>query len=105
MKVIYIAGPYRAKTERGLVENIRKSEDAAIRLWKQGYAVICSHKNTAHLGGICEEETFLNGDIEILKRCDVIYMLSNWRKSNGACEEVRIAAENNIKVIYEEDDI
>jgi len=105
MQVVYIAGSYRADTEWGLVENIRRAEAAAIRLWKQGYAVICPQKNTAHFGGLCDDSIWLEGDIEILKRCDIIYMLRGFHLSKGSCEELRIAVQNNIKVIYEQDDI
>ncbi len=41
MKIAYTAGSYRASTEYGLVQNIRKAEAVAIELWKMGYAVIC----------------------------------------------------------------
>ena len=101
MKVIYVAGKYRSKTEWGLEENIRRAEAAAVKLWQQGYAVLCPHKNTAHFGGACPDETWLEGDIEILKRCDAIYMLKGWEDSLGACEELRIALEHNLEVIYE----
>lgn len=100
MEVIYIAGKYRSDTEWGLVENIRLAEEAAIKLWRQGYAVICPHKNTAHFGGLCDDKVWLEGSIEILKRCDAIYMLPNWRDSVGACAELKIAQENNLVVIY-----
>ena len=99
MQVIYIAGKYRAKTERELVENIRHAEAAAIRLWKRGYAVICPHMNSAHMGGTCPDQVFIDGDLEILKRCDAIYMLDNCTESEGAKLELATAAKNN-KLIY-----
>ena len=101
MKKIYIAGKYRSSTEWGLEENIRRAETAAIKLWQQGYAVLCPHKNTAHFGGACPDEAWLKGDIEFLKVCDCIYMLKGWEGSLGACEELRIAQEHNLEVIYE----
>jgi len=101
MKVIYIAGAYRNGSEWGLVENIRHAEREAIKLWQNGYAVICPHKNTAHFGGLCPDGVWLDGDIEILKRCDVIYMLSNWQSSVGAKRELEVAIENGLEVRYE----
>ncbi|KKN65498.1 hypothetical protein LCGC14_0481020 [marine sediment metagenome] len=101
MKVIFISGPYRAKTEWQLVENIRAAEAAAIKLWREGWAVFCAHKNSAHFGGVCDESNFLNGDIEILKRCDAIYMLKSWRASVGACVELEIAMGIDLEIIYE----
>ena len=101
MKVIFISGKYRAGSEWGLVENIRKAEAAAIELWKQGWVVLCPHKNTAHFGGLCPDRVWLEGDIELLKRCDAVFMLDNWHDSEGAMEEYRIAKELNKEIIFE----
>ena len=57
MKVIYVSGAYRAPTEYEVGLNIRRAEEAAIRLWMDGWAVICPHKNTARLGGVVPDET------------------------------------------------
>lgn len=100
MKVIYVAGSYRSNTEWGLVENIRKAEDAAIRLWQEGYAVICPHKNTAHFGGLAPDNIWLEGDLEILKRCDAIYMVPGWSSSKGASAEHAMAKEWGKEIIY-----
>jgi len=101
MKVIFISGKYRDTGEWGLVENIRKAEAAAINLWQHGWVVICPHKNTAHFGGLCDDDVWLKGDIELLKRSDAIYMLKNWRDSIGAQEEYRIAQELDKEIIFE----
>lgn len=34
-KLAYIAGPYRADTIHGIVQNIRKAEAVAIKYWKK----------------------------------------------------------------------
>lgn len=47
-KVIFVSGAYRSETEWGVEENIRKAEEAALRLWKLGWIVICPHKNSSH---------------------------------------------------------
>ena len=101
MNVIYIAGPYRSDTEWGLEKNIRHAEDAAVKLWKEGFAVICPHKNTAHFGGICDDKVWIKGDIEIMTRCDAVYILKGWEKSFGATEEHRIALELDMDLMYE----
>lgn len=101
MKVIFISGPYRNRAEWGLVENIRKAESAAIKLWQQGWVVLCPHKNTAHFGGLCKDRVWLDGDIELLKRCDAIFMLKNWEQSKGATRELEIAKQLNKDILYE----
>ena len=107
MKVIYVAGPYRADTEWGVVQNIRHAEEAAIRLWKEGWAVLCPHKNSALLGGSMsgnvqhDARTWLEGGLELLRRSDAIYMLRGWTSSQGAIEEFRLAIRLNLQILFE----
>ena len=99
-RVIFIAGPYRAKTEYELEEHIQEAEDAAIRLWQQGRIVICPHKNSAHFGGCCPDEVWLEGDLELLRRSDAVFMLPNWQQSEGARNEHAETIRLNKEVIY-----
>lgn len=106
--VIYIAGPYNSKTEWGLELNIRHAEDAALRLWLAGWAVICPHKNTAHFGGqlhnsLDDRNMWLNGDLELVRRCDAMYVLTGWEDSNGTKAEIALAERLGMEVIYEDD--
>ncbi len=103
MKVIYVAGPYRSKCEWQLEGFLRHAEDASLRLWKEGWAVICPHKNTAHFGGALgmPSSTWLNGDLEIVGRCDAIMMLKGWESSEGAKRELEVAIEKGLDVFYE----
>lgn len=101
MKVAYIVGPYRSKTIRGIVENIRTAERYALKYWKSGYAVICPHKNTALLDGATEDEVWLEGDKELLKRSDLIVVTPNWEKSKGSVQEIRYAKKLGKEIIFE----
>ena len=101
MKVAYIVGPYRSKTVHGIVENIRRAEAIAIKYWQFGYAVICPHKNTALFDGLAPDHVWLDGDIEILKRCDVIVMTPGWENSSGSKAELEIAKQLGKEIIYE----
>ncbi len=103
MKVVYVAGPYRSTCEWQLEEFLRHAEDESLKLWKKGWAVICPHKNTAHFGGALNipNSVWLDGDLEILKRCDAIYMLKGWEGSEGAKGELSLAENINIPVYYE----
>jgi hypothetical protein len=121
-KIIYVAGPYRAPMPRwvkwlsrcplfrflphiwtlpGRILNIWRARRAAIRLWRQGWVVICPHLNSALMDGACDESAFLEGDIELLKRCHAIFMLTNWIKSTGAKSEHRIALADKKQIFYE----
>lgn len=102
MKVAYIAGPYRSKTINGIVQNIRNAEKIAIKYWKIGYAVICPHKNTSLLDGLLDDDVFLSGLIDIMKKCDVVIMMKDWQKSEGAIEEYNKAREFGIEIIFDD---
>ncbi len=100
-KVVFISGPYRASTVSGIFENIMTARQAAIELWNKGYVPICPHLNSFLMDEEDTDEMFLSGDLEILKRCDCIFMLANWQNSHGARAELRFARELGIEVMFE----
>jgi len=102
MKIIYIAGKYRAPCEWEIVQNIRTAEKAALFVWQHGAAALCPHKNTALFGGApgCHDEVWLKGDCEMLLRCDAVFAIDGWRDSNGARDEIDLARTNNIPVLF-----
>ena len=102
MKLVYIAGVYRGKCIDDIYENIQVARKYAKKYWNLNYAVICPHMNSAFMDGSCTDEVFLDGGIEILKRCDIIVMLPNWKNSPGAINEFNIAINNGLKIIYED---
>lgn len=102
MKVLYISGPYSNGDWEIMSMNIMRAREVAIKLWKQGFAVICPHSNTAHFDALIpDKQVFIRGDLEILKRCDVIYMMRDWLTSYGAKCELRLAQRRGLEVIYE----
>jgi hypothetical protein len=101
MKVIYIAGAYRNDNSMGVITNIYLATQAAYKLWTEGWAVICPHMNTAHFHDL-PQELIIPGDLEILKRCDAIYLLKGWQSSQGATTEHNIAKELGLEIFYEE---
>lgn len=97
MKVIYVAGPMRAPSgwEREL--NIRNAEAIALYIWNHGAAVICPHA----MGRFYDEKPhYIGGDIEIMKRCDAVYMIPGWEDSKGATEEHSAAMKDGMLIFY-----
>ncbi len=95
MKVAYVSGPYRSQDgPNGILANIVAARAVAIELWRMGYAVICPHTNTALMDGAADDSVWLAGDLEILKRCDLIVMVPGWEESKGAISEYKYAVEN-----------
>lgn len=101
MQIIYVAGPFRGETQWEIEKNVRHAEEKALELWKAGFAVICPHKMTEHFQGECPDGAFIEGLLEILSKCDAIYLLKGWMKSEGSRQELKLAKEKGLTIIYE----
>lgn len=96
--LIYVCGPYRAKTAAGIDTNIAAARQVAVDLWRAGHYVICPHLNTARMETELPEsdDLFLAGTLAMLARCDGIVLLPTWDQSNGAIAEVEYAKANGM---------
>ena len=96
--IAYVSGPYSAKTIFGIIRNIYIAWKVARILWGNGYTVICPHANSALMNTVSNED-FIERDLGIVERCDVVFMLPNWRKSTGAVMEFLHAEIHNKDII------
>lgn len=101
VKVVYVAGPFRAENSWLIERNIREAEALALEVWRSGAACICPHANTRHYQGAAPDSLWLDGDIEIMKRCDAVLTTWRWRSSHGARGEVESAKIMGIPVFHE----
>ena len=105
MKTIYIIGAYTASSKLETLRNIKKAEDAALRLWREGWCVICAHLNTACFNWYAPDipnERWLKGGLELLRRSDAVYLLQGWEHSKGSKAECNLAFKLNKDIFYEE---
>lgn len=100
MKVVYVAGPFRGPNSWEIESNIRRAEALALEVWRAGYAVICPHSNTRFFNGAAPDSVWLDGDLEILSRCDALLTTPDWVRSTGARAEVEFAREQKIPVCH-----
>lgn len=103
-KLLYIAGPYTIGNTK---ENIRRAEMISVNLIRSGFHVITPHKNTAgyekYEDGNITYETWIGMDLDILSRCDAVYVLVNSEDSQGVKKEIEFARATGLPVIYETD--
>lgn len=110
MKLIYIAGPFRAsssyvpghqdmfKVQENIMAAMKLGLDVA-RL--DGAFPVIPHANTMFFTNAALDKVWLDGDLEMLRRCDAILMTSDWERSSGARAEEAFAKEHGIPVFYE----
>ena len=97
---MYVAGPFRGPSHWAIAENIRNAERLALEVWRRGAAAICPHANTAHFQDAAPDHVWLDGDLELLKRCDAVLLTPDWERSNGACAEKATAEAARIPVLF-----
>jgi len=110
MKVVYVAGKYSDTSKAKVEENIVKASKVSWKLMYAGFAPICPHKNSAHWENYISKEPeeqkkfwklVLGIDLAIIKKCDTLYMLDNWKDSKGAKVEERYARLIGKEIIYQ----
>ena len=98
-KLIYIAGPYRAKTLWEVECNIRNAELAGIRVARMGAYPVIPHSNTRnYFADEAPAQLWRDGTMELLRRCDAVFMSWGWRRSTGSLAEHAEAVRLNIPV-------
>jgi hypothetical protein len=99
LMIIYVAGKYSGDTDA----NIDAARLVAIDVWKSGNVAICPHLNTVHFEQVPDLdltwEDYLQGDFNIISRCDAMIMVPGWEDSRGAVAE-RVYAQSLAMPIY-----
>ena len=102
MIVVYIAGPFSAKTRDGVEENIAKAVQLGINVAKFGAFPIIPHANTAHpeFENIQPYEFWIEGTMKLLKQSDALITVTGWKNSKGAKAEVDWCIDNRKPVFH-----
>lgn len=101
MRLGYVAGPFRGPNAWVIEGNIRRAEALALEVWKLGCACVCPHTNTRFFQGAAQDDVWLNGDLEIISRCDFVLMTPDWECSSGARAEHELAKTRQIPIFYD----
>lgn len=92
MKLVYVAGPYRGFSAWEIECNIVAARKLGAKVAQAGAYPVIPHSNTAHFDGLASDELWLNGTLELMRRCDAVVFTTDWQRSSGARAE-RVEAE------------
>lgn len=98
-KLIYVAGPLRGNLIKKWW-NIYKAKRIAELFWRHGIAVYSPHLNSGWLNTPETDEFVLPANIDIMGRCDALYIMKNWRKSKGTKLEIRAAIGYKMPIFF-----
>ena len=70
MKIVYIIGPFRARTQWEIARNIRNAERLGLHVAHMGAMPLIPHMNTANFHGMLSDQFWIDGTKELAKRCD-----------------------------------
>jgi nucleoside 2-deoxyribosyltransferase len=102
--LIYLAGPIKANGVKSVEDNIKAAKFVALVLWKKGHAVICPHANTDFPMKLSmdtlDEKVWLEGDFQMIARCDAMVVMPNYEHSIGTIQEIAFAQNRSIPIYY-----
>lgn len=96
---VYISGKITGLDKSDYMDHFDKAEK---HLLAKGYSVINPAKVNALLPKETSYQEYMDMSFTMLRQADGIYMLNNWKDSNGAREEHAIALNRKLEVIYED---
>jgi hypothetical protein len=101
-KLIYIAGKLNSDA-CGYIKNVHAMVKHAEKVRKLGCSVAVPCLDLIH-GLICGDHgysDYFENNIEIMKRCDAVALVPNWKTSEGAKKEIKVAHDLNMPILYD----
>ena len=100
MRVIYVAGPFRGKNAWEVEKNIRRAEEWSFKLAEAGWMFMCPHTNTRFFDGTQTDKFWLEGTLELMRRCDAVFVCEGYENSSGTLGEIEEAEKLGLPVFY-----
>lgn len=99
--IVYVAGPYSAKSKDLRDMHIQDADRVGRELLAKGYAVIVPHNMSRdwEYDERFTHDDFMEADLALLERAQIMVLTTiDWTHSKGTCIEVDWARENGITV-------
>ena len=105
----YIIAPYTADTSEGIQANVDYATKLAAKINDAGKGKIWAvcvhpmgHAVNKKMKSKPPKSFWYEGDIKLMKHCDVVVVGKGWKSSFGCCDEIDIAQSLGIPVIFHE---
>ncbi len=98
--LVYIAGPFSAKTREGVEANIKAAELVGLVIASLGGMPIIPHCNTSHPDFESAQgyQFWIAGTAKLMARCDAVVLVKGWETSKGATRERDLALQLGIPI-------
>ena len=84
MRLVYVAGPYRAPSAWEVEQNIQRARRLGAEVARRGAYPVIPHSNTSHFDGLAPDEFWLAGTLELMRRCNAVIFAPDWGTSRGS---------------------
>ncbi len=98
MRIVFLSGKFRAPKPYGIELNCRAAEDVSLEISKIGAVALAPHLLSRHFQGSLPDQFWIDGAIELMKRCDAVFMIPGWENSSGSIAERQIALDRGMPV-------
>lgn len=100
LPLIYIAGKFRGPTPYAVRLNVERARDVGLKVAEAGGYPVIPHTMTCDFDKLLTDEFWRAGTLEMMRRCDAVFMLQDWPKSAGATAERAEALDRGIEVLH-----
>jgi hypothetical protein len=98
MKLVYVAGPYRAKTAWEVEQNVRRAEEWCLKIAHYGHAPVCVHTMYRFFHKLKDDQFWIDATLALLQRCDAAIFIDGWKDSEGSLGENKEAHRLKLKI-------
>lgn len=106
IRPVYVAGRFRDSSPWLVHQNAVAAEQrAAIVTRYEGLVAVCPHLLTKNLDSLRDERYWCEATMEIMRRCDGVFVGPGWEDSRGTLAEIREALQLGKPVFFEENQL
>lgn len=98
MSLVYVAGPFRGATRWHVRQNTIMAERIGFEVMQQGFFPVIPHTMTENFDGQQTDQFWLDGTLELMRRCDAVLAVPPYTRSEGTKAEIAEAKRLGIPV-------